>query len=173
VIVISITLTRIVFYDPNSAEAEKVLQELDNSYKLGKKLTDKEFDLYCFLLRKIRKIKLLECVCRDGVSNKTPRIDWTHPPKSPQSLDSEWMEITREEVKKKSYVKTTLFLHKITGEKIAFDKGDDLGNAFKNKDHWHRFNPNAKNKNNTDLYLDECGKPVEKGSKESHIFIEE
>ncbi len=72
IIGISIVLSQFVFYDSNFEESEKLLQKLDSDYKIGKTLTNKEFDLYCQLLEKIWKKHLKACYCKDGIKNPTP-----------------------------------------------------------------------------------------------------
>ena len=50
------------------------------------------------------------------------------------------------------------FQNLVTKEVVAFDIGLPDKTGYKEENHWHRENPNSKNKN--DAYLDECGKPV-------------
>ncbi len=162
---ISVLFSLFVFYDPNSAEAEKILQDLDIAYKIGKKLTDKEFEQYCFLMRKIRKTKLADCVCKEGIDNSTPGIDWLNPPKSPDFLDSDWVEITHPRARQ--FSNTRKFIHKKTKEMISFDKGIEGETGEREYNHWHRFNPNTTGDH--DLYLNLCGKPTAKKKPDSHI----
>lgn len=55
-----------------------------------------------------------------------------------------------------------------TGLVIRFDKGKFGANRYEGKNHYHIKNPNATSKKN--LYLDEDGNPVRKGSPKSHII---
>jgi len=63
------------------------------------------------------------------------------------------------------------FQNLVTKEVVAFDIGLPDKTGYKEENHWHRENPNSKNKN--DAYLDECGKPVGRGDDKSHIKIKE
>ncbi|MBK8397725.1 MAG: hypothetical protein IPL26_21130 [Leptospiraceae bacterium] len=148
---------------------EEKLQVLDSKYRDGKALTENEFKTYCELLEKIWKKHLPACYCKDGIENPTPGIDWTNPPKSPEDLGSAWIDATDPRMKENSSRRR--FQNLITKEVVAFDIGVPDKTGYKEENHWHRENPNTKNKN--DAYLDECGKPVARGNDESHIKIKE
>lgn len=135
---------------------EEKLQVLDEKYRAGDKLSDTEFKTYCDLLEKIWKKHLPACYCRDGIDNPTPGIDWTNAPKSPESLGSAWIDVTDTRMKENSNRRR--FQNLITKEVVAFDIGLPDKTGYKEENHWHRENPNSKNKN--DAYLNECGKPV-------------
>ncbi|MBP7283444.1 MAG: hypothetical protein KBA66_17805 [Leptospiraceae bacterium] len=133
----------------------------------GEKLDKKEFALYCLLLEKVWKMHLLSCYCPDGVINPTPGIDWSNPPSSPEKLGSEWVEVTTEKAKENG--NSRVFVHKVTKEKISFDKGIPSEPGFRGIDHWHRHNSDQSDESG--YYLDQCGKLVRRKSKESHIII--
>ncbi len=59
-----------------------------------------------------------------------------------------------------------------TGLRIRFDPKKPNGTGFEAVDHYHIYNPNYTNKK-VDYYFDIHGKPVGKGSKPSHIIIQE
>jgi hypothetical protein len=164
---ISVVLSQFVFYDSNYEETEKVLQKLDSDYKIGKTLTNKEFALYCQLLEKIWKKHLKACYCKDGIKNPTPGIDWTNPPSSPEGLDSDWVDVTHPIAKEKS--NRIIFRNRNTGEEIAFEIGRMRKDGSRLPNHWHR--PNPESADDSDYYLDECGKPVRKSHDDSHIWI--
>ncbi len=166
-IITSISIIILLNYDPSNPNAEKDLTVLHERYTKGEKLDKKDFALYCLLLEKVWKKHLLSCYCPDGVINPTPGIDWTNPPDSPEKLGSEWMEVTEPE--KVGNTDSKIFVNRVSGERIAFDKKTYGKEGFSGKDHWHRFNIEGKNK--MDYYLDECGKPVNKGSSKSHIEV--
>jgi hypothetical protein len=166
-ILIAFSTLLILNYDPGNPNAEKDLTALHERYTKGEKLDKKEFAPYCLLLEKVWKRHLLSCYCPDGVINPTNGIDWTNPPNSPEKLGNEWMEVTNEKVRSKS--KRRDFIHKLTDEKIVFEFGMTFKDGNKQEDHWHRYNPLSKN--DKDLYLDKCGKPVGKSDKDSHIWI--
>lgn len=161
-------VTAFTSYDPSQPETEKVLQDLNVRHKKGEKLSEKEFELYCLLLKKIWKIKLSECICKDGMDNLTPGIDWLNPPKSSDELNDDWIEVTPNSMKERSSRK--VYRHKKTLEEIAFEIGRTV-NGERTPSHWHRYNPNSTD--NKDLYLDICGKVVGKSLERSHIYIEE
>jgi len=54
------------------------------------------------------------------------------------------------------------------GLKLHFDKEIKGAPGFRGKDHYHLYNPNTKN--DGDLYLDQFGNSVAKGSKASHLL---
>lgn len=54
-----------------------------------------------------------------------------------------------------------------TGEQIRWDPAKEGANGLEGKNHWHRLNPESKNK--LDTYLDKNGNPVPRGSGPSHI----
>lgn len=164
---ISISAFFILNYDPSNPNAEKDLTALHERYKKGEKLDEKEFALYCLLLEKIWKQHLLSCYCPDGVFNPTIGIDWTNPPNSPEKLGREWEEVTNEKAKENG--NSRLFVNKVSKEKISFDKGIPNEPGFRGIDHWHRHNLDQSN--DLTYYLDQCGKPVKRKSKESHIII--
>lgn len=167
IIGISAILSKFVFYDSNSEEAEKLLQKLDSDYKIGKALTNKEFTLYCQLLEKIWKKHLKACYCKDGIKNPTPGIDWTNPPSSPESLGIDWIDVTHPIAKEKS--NRIIFRNRNTGEEIAFEIGRMRKDGSRLPNHWHR--PNPESADDSDYYLDECGKPIRKSHDDSHIWI--
>ena len=164
--IISISIIILLNYDPSNPNAEKDLTVLHERYTKGEKLDKKEFALYCLLLEKVWKKHLLNCYCPDGVINPTNGISWTNPPDSPEQLGSEWQEVTDERARE--HGNTKVFIHKVTSEKISFDKGNPLEPGFRGIDHWHRYNMDKSNEND---YLDQCGRPVKRKSKESHIII--
>ena len=87
-------------------------------------------------------------------------------PRNPQQLlDNGWEDITHPSAKGTGHMKLKETSTKLT---IGFDKGDSGKNGYRGKDHYHIFNPNATS--NKDLYLDENGNPVNKGSAKSHIL---
>ena len=164
---ISAVIPLFVFYDSNSEEAEKLLQKLDNDYRIGKALTNKEFELYCQLLEKIWKKHLKACYCKDGIKNPTHGIDWTNAPSSPESLGSDWIDVTHPIAREKS--NRIIFRNRNTGEEIAFEIGRMKKDGSRLPNHWHR--PNPESADDSDYYLDECGKPVRKSHDDSHIWI--
>ena len=89
--------------------------------------------------------------------------------KSPQQLiEDGWEDITNP--KMAANTNSREFYDPKSGLKIRYDKGVDGENGFEAVDHYHVMNPNYTNKK-VDYYLDIDGKPVEKGSKASHIVI--
>ncbi|MBK8395837.1 MAG: hypothetical protein IPL26_11445 [Leptospiraceae bacterium] len=169
-IIIAISIFILLNYDPSNPNAEKDLTLLHARYKKGEKLDKKEFALYCLLLEKVWKMHLLSCYCPDGVINPTKGIDWTNPPNSPEKLGSEWVEVTEPEKVKNT--DSRIFMNRVSKERISFDRKTPGKDGFSGKDHWHRFNPlPIEGKNKMDYYLDECGKPVKKGSSKSHIEV--
>ena len=101
-----------------------------------------------------------------SISGEIDDIDWSiAPPCSPDDLSDNWEEITDQRMRANSNRRK--FRNKHTGETINFDLGDPTQTGEKAKDHWHRDNPNKKNKRNQ--YLDEHGNEVGKNSPESHI----
>lgn len=87
-------------------------------------------------------------------------------PKNPKKLfGNGWEDITHPNAKKTGHI----MLKEIsTGLKIGFDKGTTGAKGFKGMDHYHILNPNATGNHN--LYLDEKGNPVKKGSIKSHVL---
>ena len=138
-----------------------------SGYKIGKTLTNEEFDLYCQLLEKIWKKHLKACYCKDGIKNPTHGIDWTNAPSSPESLGSDWIDVTHPIAREKS--NRIIFRNRNTGEEIAFEIGRMKKDGSRLPNHWHR--PNPESADDSDYYLDECGKPVRKSHDDSHIWI--
>jgi RHS repeat-associated protein len=90
-------------------------------------------------------------------------IGWENPPSSPNDLNADWKEVTDP----RNNSGSRDFKNEKTGEKIRFDPGKEDANGWEGKNHWHRYNPESKNKG--DYYLDKNGKPVPKGSEASHL----
>ncbi len=107
----------------------------------------------------------------DGMTHISGDINWADPPLSPEHLNDDWEEITAPNNSSGGINRT--FKNKNTGEEIGFDKGQPGKGGFKEKDHWHRYNPDwNKKKGKLDFYLDRFGNPVNKGSDASHILTE-
>ena len=166
-IIIAISIFILLNYDPSNPNTEKDLTLLHARYKKGEKLDKKEFALYCLLLEKVWKMHLLSCYCPDGVINPTLGIDWSNPPDSPDSLGTDWIDVTHPIAKEKS--NRLIFRNINTGEEIAFEIGRMKKDGSRLPDHWHR--PNSKSVDDSDYYLDECGKPIRKSHEDSHIWI--
>jgi RHS repeat-associated protein len=94
---------------------------------------------------------------------KKGRIDSTLP--TDPFNDPDWEDEGHEKAKKAGHYR---FKNKNTGKKIEFDKGKPGELGHKGHDHYHRPNPNAKNK--YDSYLDEKGNPVPDKSDPSHLY---
>jgi len=94
---------------------------------------------------------------------KKGRIDPTLP--TDPFNDPNWEDDSHEEAKKSGHYR---FKNKNTGKKIEFDRGKPGEPGHKGRDHYHRPNPNAKNK--YDSYLDEKGNPVPNKSDPSHLY---
>ncbi|WP_438027527.1 DUF6531 domain-containing protein [Sorangium sp. So ce233] len=100
-------------------------------------------------------------------------INWVDPlglflelPADPNELlNKGWQDVTHPEMAKHSNRRE--FYNPDLGYKVAFDKGVPGAAGWEAVDHYHVYNPNATSKG--DQYLDETGKPVPKGSKQSHI----
>jgi hypothetical protein len=138
---LAISIFILLNYDPSNPNAEKDLTVLHERYTKGEKLDKKEFALYCLLLEKVWKRHLLSCYCPDGVINPTKGIDWTNPPDSPEKLGSDWIEVTEPE--KVYNIESRIFMNRVSGERVSFDKKTPGKEGFLGKDHWHRFNPFA------------------------------
>ena len=96
--------------------------------------------------------------------SKSQPIDWAeNPPSSPEELGDDWEDITdpRNNSGSRNYK------NKQTGEEIRWDPKKPDATGWESTDHWHRVNPNNKNKG--DAYLDKNGNPVSRGSNGSHI----
>ena len=63
------------------------------------------------------------------------------------------------------------FVNPETGEEVRFDEGEEGQTGAAASDHYHVLNPNRTG--NQDLYLDIDGNPVARGSRASHIFVDE
>ena len=94
-------------------------------------------------------------------------LDWeVGVPSSPGDLGEEWEDVTHP--KNKGIHRD--FKNKKTGEKIRWDPGESGEPGWKGKNHWHRYNPKwTKKMGKRGKYLDKKGKPVDQGSKASHI----
>ena len=90
-------------------------------------------------------------------------IDWDSAPPSPDDLGKNWEDISDPRNPNGRKFKN----RDNPEEEITFDKGVDGERGWKGIDHWHRKNPNSKNRH--DYYLDKFGNPVGKGSEASHI----
>ena len=158
-IVLIITGLIVVYFLPKGKSREEYFQELQNRKEAGDYLTSGEKTDFCELLFLLRDSVSTECVSiLDG-------INWDNPPKSPEFLSEDWEELPTGDSKR-----SRKFKHKKYGIEFVFDTADETAGkkAAKSRGHYHRFNPNSKNK--TDYYLDENGLPCSKGSKSSHIY---
>lgn len=154
-------------YVPEGKTEEEYLEVLIEKKEAGEFLASGEEKDYCLLMAALKDSIVLDCLpVLEG-------INWERPPKSPEALGPDWVEITHPEQKKNG--NRSEFCHKKHPKiKIVFDKGvpDAPGKGLKayiKQDHWHRFNPNAKG--TQDLYLDKSSFPVPDKSKDSHILI--
>lgn len=77
----------------------------------------------------------------------------------------DWKETTHPSQKEAGHRE---FINGKTGDKIRFDKGDPNNLGHEAHDHYHRYNPNARNRH--EAYLDINGKPVGRGSDASHLY---
>ena len=94
-------------------------------------------------------------------------IDWNNPPCLPNELSSDWENVTPEKMLQNSNRQE--FRHKKTGLKIAFDKGVAGKPKFREKDHWHIYNPFSASVR--DYYLSKDGTKIHKNNDDSHIQI--
>ena len=85
-------------------------------------------------------------------------------PKNPFE-DKNWEDISHPEAKADNHF---LFKNKITGEIIEYDPGDPKEPGHNGHTHYHRLNPNKKNRH--DKYLDANRRPVRSGSEPSHLY---
>jgi RHS repeat-associated protein len=76
-----------------------------------------------------------------------------------------WKETTHPDAGKSGHRR---FENEKTGEKLRHDKGKPGMNGHKEESHWHRFNPDSKNR--FDEYLDADNIPVPRNSPESHLY---
>jgi len=76
-----------------------------------------------------------------------------------------WKETTHPDAKESGH---RTFENKQTGEKLRHDEAKPGASGHKGESHWHRFNPNSKNR--FDEYLDANNNPVPRNSPESHLY---
>lgn len=67
------------------------------------------------------------------------------------------------------YSSSRMFYDALNNLYVRFDKGDSSFSGFREKDHYHVYNPSSTGKR--DCYLDKNGKPCAKGSRRSHIIV--
>ena len=95
--------------------------------------------------------------------SKKGSIDPTLP--SDPENDVGWEDISHPLAKENGHF---TFRDRETGKKIEFDKGKPGESGHKSRDHFHHRNPNRTG--DSDHYLDGDGRPVAKGSEESHLY---
>ncbi len=88
-------------------------------------------------------------------------------PANPDDLlkKPDWKETTHPDAGKKGH---RTFENEKTGEKVRHDKAKPGAAGHRGESHWHRFNPNSKNR--LDEYLDTNNAPVPRNSPESHLY---
>ncbi len=144
-----------IFPEPKSQENQ--LTDLINRIEGDEKLPSGEMRDYCHLMAVLRDSISPACVCAlDG-------INWDNPPRSPEKLPEVWELIPEDEYQSNRF----RFQHKTyTKIRIGFDAKDKNGN---DKPHWHRENPNKKDKKRQ--YLDKNCNPIKRSLPDSHIYI--
>ena len=150
-------------YLPDGKNDAEYLDELIERKEKGEILPSGEEKDFCILMASLRDSILLDCMpVLEG-------INWERPPKSPEALGPDWVEITSD--KQDEDATTRKFQHLVYKKLIIyFDKGDPSDNGFAAQDHWHRQNPNATHKVKY-ARLDKHGKPVHRKSGSSHLIV--
>lgn len=77
----------------------------------------------------------------------------------------DWKETTHPDAKEGGH---RTFENKETGERLRHDEAKPGASGHRGESHWHRFNPNSKNR--FDEYLDANNIPVPRNSPESHLY---
>ena len=97
---------------------------------------------------------------------KSGRVDPSLPANPDELLKRPgWKETTHPDAKDSGH---RTFENKETGEKLRHDEAKPGNSGHRGESHWHRFNPNAKNR--FDEYLDANNVPVPRNSPESHLY---
>jgi RHS repeat-associated protein len=76
-----------------------------------------------------------------------------------------WKETTHPDAKESGH---RTFENKEIGEKLRHDEAKPGASGHRGESHWHRFNPNSKNR--FDEYLDSNNNPVPRNSPQSHLY---
>jgi RHS repeat-associated protein len=102
--------------------------------------------------------------CEEGAEKKEEKEEEIQLPAKPEDLGDEWEDVSHPDAKDNGRSK---FRNKETGKELEFDKGKPGEPGWRGKDHYHRPNPNATGKGNSNL--DANGNPVPGGSGPSHM----